>query len=347
MDWTNRFNYGDKDVGLGSNNLLSSLKTHFQEYFITGKTDDGIIDLKLDIIGDETLTADSDVTDHYVESNIAYQDQISLKPKIYTVNGEVGELVWYQRDSVSQAIGQVAQRLEGIISFLPIRSKSFNQMKTKAMKAAQWVDTASNAVSKLSNLYSRLTGSDEQGLGIFETQTNQQQAYIYLLQFRDNRQVISLKTPWGILKNYVITNIKFTQPKETKDKSIISITFKEFRITSVSKVAFDASKYQGNAVYENAPEVDNGKTSGEDKSISEKASEVEDMSLDLSNNINPDDDVWVQENEGFACSYSYEKDELSFYKKENGKWTTEIGDDVFESRVLESCQEKILSQIGS
>ena len=71
------------------------------------------------------------------------------------------------------------------------------------------------------------------------------------------------------------------------------------------------------------------------------------MSLDLSNNINPDDDVWVQENEEFACSYSYEKDELSFYKKENGQWTTEIGDDVFESQVLENCQEKILSQIGS
>lgn len=272
MDWTNRFNYGDKDVGLGSNNLLASLKTHFQEYFITGKTDDGIIDLKLDIIGDETLTADSDVTDHYVESNIAYQDQISLKPKIYTVNGEVGELVWYQRDSVSQAIGQVAQRLEGIISFLPIRSKSFNQMKTKAMKAAQWIDTASNAVSKLSNLYSRLTGTDEQGLGIFETQTNQQQAYIYLLQFRDNRQVISIKTPWGILKNYVITNIKFTQPKETKDKSVISITFKEFRTTSVGKVEFDAKKYQGNAVYENEPKVDNGKTYGNDVSISSQVS---------------------------------------------------------------------------
>lgn len=274
MEWTNRFNYGDKDVGLGSNNLLASLKTHFNEYFITGNTDDGIIDLKLDIVGDETLTADCDVTDHYVESNTAYQDQISLKPKIYTVNGEVGELVWYQKDSVSQSIGQVAQKLEGIVSFLPIRSKSFNQMKTKFMKAAQWVDTASNAATKLSNLYSKLTGVDEQGLDIFETQTNQQQAYMYLLQFRDNREVISLKTPWGILKDYVITNIKFTQPKETKDKSIISITFKEFRVTSVSKVAFDASKYQGNAVYENQPKVDNGTTSGTNESISEEVIET-------------------------------------------------------------------------
>lgn len=331
-DLTNRFSHG----GIGGKQL-QALKDHVKEYFIVGQGTQGLVNLRLDIVGDESLSADCDITDHYVESNTAYQDQISLKPKIYTIQGEVGELVWYQKDSASQVFGQVAQRLEGIVSFLPIRSKSFNQMKTKAMKALQWVDTASNAVSKISNLMSDSFGSV----------THQQQAYQELVAIRDGRKPVNIQTPWGILKDYAITSLKLTQPKETKDKSVISITFKEFRTTSVGKVEFDASKYQGNAVYENQPEVDNGKTSGEDKSISEKASEVEDMSLDLSNNINPDDDVWVQENENFACSYSYEKDELSFYKRENGQWTTEIGDDVFENQVLESCQEKILSQIGS
>lgn len=331
-DLTNRFSHG----GIGGKQL-QALKDHVKEYFIVGQGTQGLVNLRLDIVGDESLSADCDITDHYVESNTAYQDQISLKPKIYTIQGEVGELVWYQKDNASQTFGQVAQRLEGVISFLPIRSKSFNQMKSKVMKAAQWVDTASNAVSKISNLMSDSFGSV----------THQQQAYQELVAIRDGRQPVNVKTPWGILEDYAITNLKLTQPKETKDKSTISITFKQFRTTSVGRVEFDASKYQGNAVYENQPVVDNGKTSGEDKSISEKASEIEDMSDDISNNINPDDDVWVQENEDFACSYSYEKDALSFYKKENGKWTTEIGDDVFESRVLESCQEKILSQIGS
>jgi hypothetical protein len=331
-DLTNRFSHG----GIGGKQL-QALKDHVKEYFIVGQGTQGLVNLRLDIVGDESLSADCDITDHYVESNTAYQDQISLKPKIYTINGEVGELVWYQKDNASQIFGQVAQRLEGIVSFLPIRSKSFNQMKSEVMKAAQWVDTASNAVSKISNLMSDSFGSV----------THQQQAYQELVAIRDGRKPVSVKTPWGILEDYAITNLKLTQPKETKDKSTISITFKQFRTTSVGKVEFDASKYQGNAVYENEPKVDNGKTYGEDKSISEKASEIEDMSDDISNNINPDDDVWVQENEDFACSYSYEKDALSFYKKENGKWTTEIGDDVFESRVLESCQEKILSQIGS
>lgn len=257
---TNRFNNSSITKG------LSSLKDHIKEYFLLGNTEKGLIELKLDIIGDETLTADCDVTDHYTESNTAYQDQISLKPKIYTVSGEVGELVWYQKDSLSQVIGQVAQRLEGVVSFLPVSSKGFNQFKNTAMKAAQWVDTASNALSKVSNLMSKGLGG-----GASRSLTHQEQAFQYLITFRDERQFLKIKTPWGILENYVITNLKFNQPKETKDKSFISITIKEMRIVSVTTTEFDADKYQGNALYENQPKNDNGKTLGNNVSISRQA----------------------------------------------------------------------------
>lgn len=237
-------------------NSLKSTLSHVSEYFLIGTNQKGdgkypLGRLKMDIIGEETLTADCDVTDHYVESNKAYQDQISLKPKIFTIQGEVGELVWYQKDQDEQGLGQIAQRLEGVISFLPIRSKSFTQMKSKVMKALQWVDTASNVISKLNTL------SD----GISEGK--QQSAFVHLCQYRDDRAILTVKTPWGFLSGYVITSLKFTQPKDTKDKTHISITFKEFRATSLGDpVPFDASKYQGNAVLENQPPIDSGTTSG-------------------------------------------------------------------------------------
>lgn len=258
-DWTNLYNrFNDSFV---SRDNLSAAKKHLEKFLFIGGPTKGIVDLKLDIIGEETLTADCDVTDHYVESNIAYQDQISLKPKIYTINGEVGELVWYQKDSYSQSFGQVAQRLEGVISFLPVRSRAFDQMKTKVMKAAQWVDTVSNAASKIANL---------SALG-----DSQQQAFIRLMEFRDGRFPISIQTPWGILENYVITNMSFTQPQNTKDKSLISITFKEFRTTSISElVDFDPQKYYGNAAFENQPLSDIGVTDGLDVSISEEIIEA-------------------------------------------------------------------------
>lgn len=320
-DLTNRFSHG----GIGGKQL-QALKDHVKEYFIVGQGTQGLVNLRLDIVGDETLSADSDITDHYVESNIAYQDQISLKPKIYTIQGEVGELVWYQKDSASQVFGQVAQRLEGIISFLPIRSKSFNQMKTKAMKALQWVDTASNAVSKISNLMSDSFGSV----------THQQQAYQELVAIRDGRKPVNVQTPWGILKDYAITNLKLTQPKETKDKSIISITFKEFRTTSVGKVEFDASKYQGNAVYENQPEVDNGTTSGTDESISQ-----EEVNTTTGNTTY----VAPVESEGkwYKMTYTPE-DNLLDVSLPNGDI---IQDENTYNEVMNSARVKVAQNIGS
>ena len=257
--------FSGKEISL--ENIKNGIKTHLNEYFITSPVLGE--EFKLDIIGEETLTADNDVTDHYVESNTAYQDQIARRPKVYTISGEVGELVWYQKDTSSQLVGQVAQRLEGVASFLPVQSRSFKQMRNKAMKAAQWVDTASNVVSRLSNFASEIK-RDESGEEVSSRSiTNQEQAYIRLLAYRDDVVTpLTIKTPWGILKDYVITSLKFTQPKDTKDKSIISITLKEFRTTSVATVKFDINKYQGVAGLERQPNVDNGTTPGTDVGIS-------------------------------------------------------------------------------
>ena len=254
-------------TSLSVDNFKAIWKEHIQEYWII-PDEEGLVDLKLDIVGDETLRADNDVTDHYVESNKAYQDQITHRPKVYTINGEVGELVWYQRESSAQVLGQVAQKLEGVISFLPIRSKGFNQMKKTIMKASQWVDTASNALTKLSTLVGKVKAITGLGtLGTKESLTHQEQSYILLLWIRDNNKPINIRTPWGVLNGYVITNLEFRQPKETKDKTYISITFKEFRTTSIRTVEFDEKKYQGNAALENQPKVDQGKTAGEDVSL--------------------------------------------------------------------------------
>ena len=265
-------------------NAWNGIKSHISEYFLIGTNQKGdgqypLGRLKMDIIGEETFVADCDVTDHYVESNTAYQDQISLKPKTFTIEGEVGELVWYQKDQDEQGLGQVAQRLEGVISFLPIKSKSFNQMKSKVMKALQWVDTASNVISKLNTLSDGLS------------EGKQQSAFVHLCQYRDERTILTIKTPWGFLSGYVITNLKFTQPKETKDKTYISIVFKEIRTTSVHTVPFDSAKYQGNAALENQPLTDNGKTSGVQESILEPKKEENPIT-------NKEEDVCVLELQG-------------------------------------------------
>ena len=260
-DWKN--NISSNDISFA--NVKTIIKEHILEYWISPKR--GSVDLHLDIVGDETFEADCDVTDHYVESNQPFQDQITLKPKVYTITGEVGELVWYQNNPVSQSFGQVAQKLEGVMSFLPIRSKGFNQMKKTVMKASQWVDTASNAVTKLSSLIGASSYNPDGSNGKLAPMTRQQQAFVWLTFLRDNREPLNIRTPWGFIESYVITDLEFKQPKETKDKTIISITFKEFRLTQLGTVPFDEEKYQGNAAFENQPKVDQGKADGENVSI--------------------------------------------------------------------------------
>lgn len=269
---------------------FDAFKEHLSKYWITEPISG--VNLKLDIIGDETLTADNDVTDHYVESNIAYQDQVSLKPKVYTIQGEVGELVWYQKDSVSQKVGQVAQRLEGVVSFLPTRSRSFQQMKSKVMKAAQWVDTASNIWDRFDSLTPEMT--------------NQQQAYNWLLFWRNMRAPILVNSPWGILSGFVITSLTFSQSRETKDKSTISITLKEFRTTSVTTVKFDKDKYQGNAMQENEPKKDNGVTAGDDVSPSTTDKEG-----------NPVCVVSTEDKSTYDIRYDYKSKDLIIYDEKN------------------------------
>lgn len=45
-----------------------------------------------DYEGENSITLDSDITDHFVEDNTAIQDQISLRPEMISTRGYVGEL---------------------------------------------------------------------------------------------------------------------------------------------------------------------------------------------------------------------------------------------------------------
>lgn len=176
-------------------------------------------ELGFDIIGEETLTMNSDVTDYYVEGNISYQDQISLKPIEYKISGEVGELVYYKKDETNSLLEAVPEKLTAIASFIPPTTKSVNQIRNKTIKIANFVNSLDNIANRLGKLN--------------ETENKQQQAVRKLYNYWKNRIPINIRTAWRNLENYVITDLSFTQGN-TVDKTKISITFKEFRLLYTS-----------------------------------------------------------------------------------------------------------------
>lgn len=229
-----------------SNNLLDRSKKTINEYYFKPNIDVGIGSVKLDVIGEQTLSLSSDSTDNYVESNIAYQDQISLKPIVYTVKGEVGELVYYKKEEIDLITGVVNKKLSFISSFSPSVSKQAGQVIHPLMQASAAIYRMDDVLNKLNRL----------------TENKQQSAYLALIALRNNRVPISITTPWTDLPSFRISDIQLTQPSETKDKTLIFITLKEFRTTDLSMVPFRAKEYQNRLEDQKAPVVEQGQTQG-------------------------------------------------------------------------------------
>ena len=241
-------------------NLADYVSEQVSEYFFKPSDDLGIGGVKLDLIGEQVLKFGSDVTDHYVESNVSYQDQISLPPITYTIRGEVGELVYYQLDSKQTNIGYVEQRLTPIAAFAPVVSDRFSQISQKALEIAGWVDSADNIITRLSKMgFTKKNENGENESGIY---TQQEIAYMQLIALRNQRQPINVTTPWTNLSNYVITDVTLTQPARTRDKTQISISLKEFRATDLRMTKFNANNYQGRAGSQRSLPVEQGQTIG-------------------------------------------------------------------------------------
>lgn len=234
------------------NNLLSSKENeNITNSYLIEPEDSELKQLKLQIIGNETTSFSSDVTDNYVENNVAYQDHISLKPIVYTIEGEVGELTWYAVDSPNSVLGSLQNKLEPIASFAQVLSGKASQIQQKVIKVLDVVDSIDNYASRLYNFFSQ-DGN----------MTEQQRVYKYLLVLWTNREPICIKTPWMKLKDYVIQNIEFYQSGGTSDKSKIKISFKEFKVVKSKTAKFDQKKYLGRGSAQNASIVNKGTTTG-------------------------------------------------------------------------------------
>ena len=257
-DWLRKLqgfdNWADK-LSISGANIVNRgfewAKGKILDYIIEEPKNENTQALHLQIFGNESISCQADITDNFVESNVAYQDHIALKPIIYTLEGEVGELAWYRNDSMSSVLDAVAQKLEPIVSFNQTLSKKAASVQRKALKIIGVIDSLDNAVSRV---WGFLSNDD--------VNTEQKKVFKYLLYLWLNRKPINVKTPWGNLSNYVIQNIEVSQSDRTVDKSKIKISFKEFKETSTKKTKFDLKKYMGRGSAQNAELVSKGTTNG-------------------------------------------------------------------------------------
>ena len=192
----------------------------------------GINGFLFDIVGDEELQFDSEVTDHYIETNSSIQDHIALRPRKYTLSGFVGEL----NDVLAQNIINALTTITGvsIVSpYMPTFSTQATQVYTQAATVAQQASTmAQNVVNSANGIYSLFSGA--------ATYANRQQAgYLTFLrlwqdQRLSNLNLCTVETPWDTLYNMAIENVRIVQKDASNMVSEFSVTFKEMRFVDTN-----------------------------------------------------------------------------------------------------------------
>lgn len=222
--------------------------------------------------GEQTVTIESDITDHYVEDNTAVQDQIALKPEIVTTHGFIGEL----NDVVPSLLAPIkfaADKLTTIVAYQPALTVTAEIAYAEAFQlyqvASNVVDSAVNAWSSVGNL---ITGSNGQtvigsnGEVLATAQNKQQTAFQQFYGYWRERRLFTVQTPWAVFQNMAIRSLRAIQDAETRMITDFEVSFKMIRTAATFNVAAQLSdnSTQGRLESQGGALQDNGTSTPSD-----------------------------------------------------------------------------------
>jgi hypothetical protein len=170
--------------------------------------------------GEQTITLESDITDHYIEDNTAINDQIALRPELITTHGFIGELNNILPSSL-QALQTAAQAVSVISGYTPSLSITALLALNKAEQAYQTGNQLSNLAV---NAFNTITGAG--------TQNKQQKAFGQIYGWWQNRTLMTVQTPWNLFINCAIKTARIIQDPDTQLITDFEVTFKVLRFAS-------------------------------------------------------------------------------------------------------------------
>lgn len=183
----------------------------------------GMSGLLLDILEEEEIALDSDITDHYVQENYAVQDHISLKPLRFSLRGQVGELI----DDIPNALASIFTQVTGLATLGGL-APQFNIQDTEFYaQINNVVQLGTNILKQVRNSYQLFNQSAT-------TSTRQQTVYQYLVDMRNSRQFFTVETPFAVFDNMAIESLRVLQNGETNSISEFTVTFKQIKVVYTS-----------------------------------------------------------------------------------------------------------------
>ena len=222
------------------------------------KSAEGIGGFIFDIPDTESLQLQSDITDHFTESNSFLNDHIVRKPLILTLAGFIGELVYRAPGGIEGAVQELDNRLETVEAYAGDLTPGGVQTAQRIIGQAQNAVSAINqTLDKIENVVGLFDG-EEAGLNL------QQKAYNSLYSLWKEYSIVTVQTPWRFFRSMAIQNVSLTQNAESKEITDISVTLKEMRIADIKTVNFDQDQFPPAVQIQEAPEEDQGIVRGEE-----------------------------------------------------------------------------------
>lgn len=214
-----------------------------------------------DVKKEYKLNLSSDITDHYVEDNVAIQDHIGLKPIILEVVGSIGEVDLASRTTKNKSKnenkiaseigmnnekGNVFNSVDAYLGRMGSLSSFTPNINNQALDIYNTAKFGYATVSKIINLdkqdkiksgFDYTEDYDEETIKI----TKQ---FSYIDWFKTqwwNRASFTIVTPYGVLTDMYIMDLSASQPENTRYVTNLNIKFKQIRkariITKGAKVS--------------------------------------------------------------------------------------------------------------
>jgi hypothetical protein len=184
--------------------------------------------------GENTVSLESDITDHFIEDNSAIQDQIAVRPEIITVHGYIGELNNVPPQT-KNALQSVADKLQSISAYTPALTTAANVTFAAATTGGQIATSALNAgVAAWTSLSGAGGESVIDGTSVFPAanQNKQQTAFQTFYGYWRNRVLFTIQTPWAVFQNCAIFKMRSIQGEETRMITDFEVTFKLIRMAT-------------------------------------------------------------------------------------------------------------------
>ena len=209
--------------------------------FLEGINNQIVLFEKFGVCTQNNLSLKSEITNHYTEENYWINDHWAINPPQYTVSGLIGELIYTVPTGWAKKIESLYSYSGlGLLSVIsPVLGSYTSSVLNITRKVQSVVDKYSNIAKKAFNQFYNFLNKNN------IKKTNQRKVLDTLESIMNNRQLVTVVTPYGTYNNLAIIAINIRQDQDSKYVSNLEVTFQKWR--SVEEYTKDIEQEKLNA----------------------------------------------------------------------------------------------------